>query len=240
MHIWMNYREITVHMSSNQRMRKKMNQWKREKFEWINLSFKFWNIYIFIPGPRVLLSENIINFSQIDLGCSVNKTLEIINESDVEAAYQVSSVIFTGRNEVVAKVMCLQASAILLTGVGGLPQCMLGYHPPPPMKEAPLPKGGNPLGGGPPPPEGGPPGKEAAPPPPRHTVNEWPVRILLECILVWAGYLHVDIGGSNAPLANLFHFPAVFGKNLANRFLPQTRVGVPPPPPPSGKSCILY
>ena len=37
----------------------------------------------------------------------------------------------TGRNEVVAKVMFLQASVILSTG-GCLPQCMLGYHSHPP------------------------------------------------------------------------------------------------------------
>ena len=76
--------------------------------------------------------------------------------------------LFTGRNEVVAKVMILLVCVILFTGEG-LPQCMLGYHPLPP--------------------EGGThPGKEAPPgrkhPPPRHTVNERPVRILLECILV--------------------------------------------------------
>ena len=65
--------------------------------------------------------------------------------------------IITGRNEVVAKVMFLQVSVILLTG-GCLPQCMLGYHP------------------------------QSRPPPGSrlwHTVNEWPVRILLECILVY-------------------------------------------------------
>ena len=61
----------------------------------MSIFYKFWNIYIFIPGPRVVLSENIINFSQIDLGYSVNKTLEIINESDVEAAYQVSLKLFS-------------------------------------------------------------------------------------------------------------------------------------------------
>ena len=49
---------------------------------------------------------------------------------------------------------------------GGLPQCMLGYHPP----------------GSRPPPKEAPPGSRY--PPPRHTVNERPVRILLECILV--------------------------------------------------------
>ena len=37
--------------------------------------------------------------------------------------------IFTGRNEVVAKVIVLHLSVILFTGEG-LPQCMLGYHPP--------------------------------------------------------------------------------------------------------------
>ena len=46
---------------------------------------------------------------------------------------------------------------------GGLPQCMLGYHTPP-RKEAPSPH---------------PPRRRT---PPRHTVNERPVRILLECI----------------------------------------------------------
>ena len=56
--------------------------------------------------------------------------------------------IFTGRNEVVAKVMFLLGSVILSTGEGGLPQCMLRYHPPPgrrhplgrkhPKKETPL------------------------------------------------------------------------------------------------------
>ena len=41
-----------------------------------------------------------------------------------------TSIIITGRNEVVAKVMFLLVSVILSRG-GGLPQCMLGYHPPP-------------------------------------------------------------------------------------------------------------
>ena len=36
--------------------------------------------------------------------------------------------IVTGRNEVVAKVIFLHLFVILFTG-GGLPQCMLGYHP---------------------------------------------------------------------------------------------------------------
>ena len=48
--------------------------------------------------------------------------------------------IFTGRNEVVAKVIFLHLFVILFTG-GVLPQCMLGYHPPwdqadPPQEQA--------------------------------------------------------------------------------------------------------
>ena len=51
---------------------------------------------------------------------------------------------------------------------GGLPQCMLGYHLPP-GKQTPPPWRKHSLG---------------RKHPPRHTVNEQPVRILLECILV--------------------------------------------------------
>ena len=38
--------------------------------------------------------------------------------------------VFTGRNEVVAKVIFLHLSVILFTGGRCLSQCMLGYHPP--------------------------------------------------------------------------------------------------------------
>ena len=80
-----------------------------------------------------------------------------------------------------AKVMFLQASVILSTG-GCLPQCMLGYHPPwsrhlprrrhPPSEQTPP--------GTRPPPDQTPPESRL-----RHnTVNERPVHILLECILV--------------------------------------------------------
>ena len=41
--------------------------------------------------------------------------------------------LITGHNEVVAKVMFLLVSVILSTRGGGLPQCMLGYHTPPPL-----------------------------------------------------------------------------------------------------------
>ena len=50
--------------------------------------------------------------------------------------------IFTGRNEVVAKVIFLPLSVIHSVHGGGLPPCMLGYHPPgskppPPPKQTP-------------------------------------------------------------------------------------------------------
>ena len=45
--------------------------------------------------------------------------------------------VITGRNEVVAKVMLLLVSVILLTGGRCLPQCMLGYHTPPPESRHP-------------------------------------------------------------------------------------------------------
>ena len=102
-----------------------------------------------------------------------------------------------------AKVMFLQVCVILFTGGGCLPQCMLGYHPPPeqtpPSWSRPRPGSRHPPGSRPPgsrhPPRSRhpPPSRhthpqEQTPPPPgsrlRHTVNERPVRILLECILV--------------------------------------------------------
>ena len=109
----------------------------------------------------------------------------------------------TGRNEVVAKVMFLQVS-VCPRGAGCLPQCMLGCHTPPPRWRTP-PDGEPPLDGEPPyppgwrtPPDGEPPRMEKPPrwrtppdgEPPlgsrlQHTVYERPVRILLECILVF-------------------------------------------------------
>ena len=58
----------------------------------------------------------------------------------------------TGRNEVVAKVIFLHLSVIHSVHGGGLPQCMLGYHPP----------GVDPLGADPP---GSRPSQGADPPP---------------------------------------------------------------------------
>ena len=92
-----------------------------------------------------------------------------------------------------AKVMFLQVSVILPTGGGGfLPQCILGYTPPQeqtPLEQTPLeqtpqsrpPWEQTPPGANPPeqtPQSRHPPGRWL-----RHTVNERPVRILLECIL---------------------------------------------------------
>ena len=101
--------------------------------------------------------------------------------------------------------MFLQASVILSTG-GSLPQCVLGYHPPQtrhpldqgPPDQAPLRPGTpqtrhppgpgtTPLDQAPPPQNRHHPGRRPPPPPGsrrQHTVNERPVRILLECILV--------------------------------------------------------
>ena len=108
--------------------------------------------------------------------------------------------LITGRNEVVPKVMFLLMSVILLTQWGCLPQCMLGYHPPQEQSHplgADTPQEQTPPGGRHPPGADIPPGadtpQEQTPlwsrhPPGsrlRHTVNEWPVRILLECILVF-------------------------------------------------------
>ena len=78
--------------------------------------------------------------------------------------------LITGRNEVVAKVMFLHVCVILFTGGGVSRQTPLGP-------------------GRPPPDQADPPGRENPPGsgrhPPQHTVNERPVRILLECILVY-------------------------------------------------------
>ena len=140
------------------------------------------------------------------------------------------------------KVMFLQASVILSTGGGCLPQCMLGCQTPPDQAHTPGP-GTHPRGPGTPPPldqahtpphttpktrhtttpdqahhhhpPPPPPGPSTPPSPhgpgtPRtrhpspgsrrqHTVNERPVRILLECILVF-----MQFSGKNSQLI-VFH-----------------------------------
>ena len=110
--------------------------------------------------------------------------------------------IVTGRNEVVAKVMFLLVCVILFTGGVSPEEDPLGRRHPPWQGDPP--EGGTPLARRPPreggtPWQGDPPQKEAPPlarrppwqrdpreggPPPWHTVNEWLVHILLECILV--------------------------------------------------------
>ena len=77
--------------------------------------------------------------------------------------------IFTGRNEVVAKVMFLHVSVILLTG-GGSPGSPPGTRQTPPRPSRPPSL---------PPDQADPPGRRL-----QHTVNERLVCILLECILV--------------------------------------------------------
>ena len=99
-------------------------------------------------------------------------------------------ILVTGCNEVVAKVIFLHLSVILLTG-GVLPQCMLGYHPPPgadtttPWSRHP--PRADPPGTRPPRSRHHPPPGPDSPPGSRlqYTVYERPVRILLECILVF-------------------------------------------------------
>ena len=114
--------------------------------------------------------------------------------------------IFTGRNEVVAKVMFLLVSVILFTG-GCLPQYMLGYHPPPP-------------GGSSPPREADTPREVDSPRKQtpqgsrlRHTVNERPVRMLLECILV--PILFISLNHFHVPCLaiNFLSFFSVCHKN---------------------------
>ena len=105
------------------------------------------------------------------------------------------AIVFTGRNEVVAKVMFLQVSVIHSVHRGGSPE-----NPPPRQGDPPTP---TPRQGEPPWDQGDPPRTRENPPgpgrPPRdqgdtptgsrlqHTVYERPVRILLECILVNGG-----------------------------------------------------
>ena len=118
-----------------------------------------------------------------------------------------------------AKVMFLQASVILSTG-GVLPQCMLGCQPPrdqrppwtrqtptphPPGTRDPPASGRHPPGTRAPPPDqadpdppdqADPPGPGRHPPPGsrrQHVVNERPVRILVECILVFLMWNSADV-----------------------------------------------
>ena len=77
-----------------------------------------------------------------------------------------SILVITGRNEVVAKVIFLHLSVIhSVHRGGGLPQCMLGYHPPPgadPLDQADPPQDqpDPPRPARPPPDQADPPGKQ--------------------------------------------------------------------------------
>ena len=51
--------------------------------------------------------------------------------------YNLEYILITGRNEVVAKVIFLHLSVIHSVHMGGLPQCMLGYHHPPRSRHPP-------------------------------------------------------------------------------------------------------
>ena len=103
--------------------------------------------------------------------------------------------IFTGRNEVVAKVMFLLVSVILLT-LGVSASVHAGISPPrsrhPPGADTPPPGADTP-----PQEQTHPPGADT-PPGMRlwHTVNERPVRILLECILVSTTIVVMEWGGN--------------------------------------------
>ena len=112
--------------------------------------------------------------------------------------------VVTGRNEVVAKVMFLHKCVILFTGgvwadppgtmqtlpQQGEPPQDQADTPPRDQADTPHPAGRIPPAGRTPPPgtRQTPPQDQADPPPGRrlqHTVNERPVCILLECILVF-------------------------------------------------------
>ena len=92
-------------------------------------------------------------------------------------------VLITGRNEVVAKVIFLHLFVILFTGRGvSSKENPPARENPPCQEEPPGRENPPPPGNRPPPPLPGrtpPPGSRL-----QHTVNERPVRILLECILV--------------------------------------------------------
>ena len=112
------------------------------------------------------------------LGCSnskLNRVKVFLSTTPLDLRH-----IFTGRNEVLAKVIFLHLFVILFTGGGGSGKENppgLGEHPP--QHGEPHQTRHIPPGGRPPPGMETPPGSRL-----RHTVYDRPVRILLECILV--------------------------------------------------------
>ena len=146
--------------------------------------------------------------------------------------------IFTGRNEVVAKVMFLQVSVCPQGGGGCLPQCMLGCQNPPlgpgrpPQNQADTPLDqADPPGPGrhppgtrqtPPQDQWDPPSTGTGRPPPpgsrlQHTVYERLVRILLECILVNADFAE-EWGISGGDLINDTHRIILIYYNITGIF----------------------
>ena len=53
-----------------------------------------WTFFITPPnlcfsGPEVQLSAKVVNFMQIDLGDTATRTIDLVNNSDIDAVYQV-------------------------------------------------------------------------------------------------------------------------------------------------------
>ena len=45
--------------------------------------------YLCFSGPEVQLSAKVVNFMQIDLGDTATRTVDLVNNSDIDAVYQV-------------------------------------------------------------------------------------------------------------------------------------------------------
>ena len=132
-----------------------------------------------------------------------------------------AAIFFTGHNEVVAKVMFSHVSVILYTGgvseepPGTRETSSRPRRTPPDQTDPPWTKETPPDQADPPRTKENPPGRENPPagrtPPGRrlqHTVNERPVHILLECILVMTYFYRT--GGGQGPPAPLLSEP-IFG-----------------------------
>ena len=151
-----------------------------------------------------------------------------ISAGNIQPSEITHDCLITGRNEVVAKAMFLQVSVILSTGV-----CL--RRTPPDQADPP------PDQGEPPRDQGEPPRTKETPHPPRtketppdqadpppegrlqHTVNERPVRILLECNLVypmkfmeWSWYPYF---GDEGRFVKVFMRLNMTGSNLFNDIL---------------------
>ena len=143
--------------------------------------------------------------------------------------------LITGHNEIVAKVIFLHLSVILFTGEGVcLSACwdttpLRSRHPPEqtPWEQTPPPEQTPPLGADTP--------QGADTPPPlgsrlRHTVNERPVRILLECILVVQYLPHYIQNGQDLTfkLLEIYHTPEdkIYNRQISRSFLSFTNISL--------------